>query len=262
VSGTGAYAAGYGNAAFGTGARAIGTVNTAVGFASYAVSPGATAVGAGATATYSNATALGTNTGAFNEGSVAIGTDASGNGAVSNLRNEVVIGTENHTYTTPGITSKLSRNRQSGPLEIVTSDKNGHLATDNGNVFNQLNSVGNDVDKARAGVALAIAMEGPDLTGNERFGVSASWGNFDGENAFGMGFIGVLGENWLTTGGRFAVTGGFGVGFTDDNNSGFNNGFHSGSSDDNVWGGRVGGQWTWGHRATAYAVPPESTPLK
>jgi hypothetical protein len=157
----------------------------------------------------------------------------------------------------------LSRKRQSGPLEIVTSDANGHLATDGGNLFHQLGSVGNDVDKARAGVALAIAMQGPDLVANERFGVSANWGNFDGENGFGMGFIGVLGQNWLTTGGRFAVTGGFGVGFVDgNNNNGFNNGSNHNNGDDNVWGGRVGGQWTWGHSATAYAVPPETTPLK
>jgi hypothetical protein len=102
-------------------------------------------------------------------------------------------------------------------------------------------------------------MEGPDLTGNERFGVSANWGNFDGENAFGMGFIGVLGEG--SRGGRWAVTGGFGVGFTDDDNGGNNFGHSFGSEDDNVWGGRVGGQWTWGHKPVAY-LPPEPTSLK
>ena len=57
---------------------------------------------------------------------------------------------------------------------------------------------------------------GPDLTGNERFGVSANWGNFDGSNAFGMGFEGVLWNDLFATGGRFAVTGGFGVGAVDN----------------------------------------------
>jgi hypothetical protein len=103
-------------------------------------------------------------------------------------------------------------------------------------------------------------MVGPDLVANERFGVSASWGNFDGENAFGMGFTGVVAQG--DSGGRFAVTGGFGVGFADDNNNGFNNGFNNGGGDDNVWGGRVGGQWTWGHKAAAYALPLEPTSLK
>jgi hypothetical protein len=60
-----------------------------------------------------------------------------------------------------------------------------------------------------------------------------------------MGFIGVLAHDVLSPGGRFAVTGGFGVGFTDDD--GFS------GTDDDVWGGRVGGQWTWGHKPVAYA---------
>jgi hypothetical protein len=66
------------------------------------------------------------------------------------------------------------------------------------------------------------------------------WPFFDGANGFGMGFEGVVANDLFVTGDRFAITGGFGVGFVDD---GHNNTF--GSSSDNVWGGRVGGQWTW-----------------
>ena len=40
---------------------------------------------------------------------------------------------------------------------------------------------------------LALAATGPDLTGNERFGISANYGNFQGASAFGMGVEGVLG---------------------------------------------------------------------
>ena len=72
-----------------------------------------------------------------------------------------------------------------------------------------------------------MAANGPDLTGNERFGVSANYGNFEGANAFGMGLEGVLGYDVLTRGDRVAVTGGLGVGFEDGNNG---HGF--GSSDD------------------------------
>jgi hypothetical protein len=57
-------------------------------------------------------------------------------------------------------------------------------------------------------------MQGPDLTGNERFGVSANWGNFDGEKR-GMGPIGVVTDNM--GGGRFAITGGR-VSRDDENN--------------------------------------------
>jgi hypothetical protein len=259
--GTYAFAYGYGNSVSGTNAGAVGALNTAVGTNSYAAGLAATAAGYNARATGNYSAAIGANTQANAAGSVAIGTDSTGQGAVANLPNEFVMGTQNQTYTAPGITSGLSQARQSGPLEIVTSDANGHLATDNGAVFHQLNELGNGVAKARSGIALAIAMAGPDLTGNERFGMSANWGNFDGANGFGMGFEGVVANDLLITGGRFAITGGFGVGFVDNgNNNTFGNSF--GSSSDNVWGGRVGGQWTWGHKAVAYAVPPETGPLK
>ena len=49
-----------------------------------------------------------------------------------------------------------------------------------------------------------------------------------------MGFEGVLGHDVLTKGDRFAITGGWGVGFAE-----------GGGND--VFGGRVGGQWTWGN---------------
>ncbi len=82
-------------------------------------------------------------------------------------------------------------------------------------------------------MALALAAVNPDLTGNERFGVTANYGNFEGASAFGMGFEGVVGHDFVTKGDRVAVTGGWGVGFA------------QGSGDD-VYGGRVGAQWTWG----------------
>ena len=85
-------------------------------------------------------------------------------------------------------------------------------------------------------------MENPDLTGNERFGVAMNYGNFEGANALSWTFAGVIAQDFLTSGGRFAVGGGFGVGFAE------------GAGDD-VWGGRVGAQWTWGHKPVAYAAP-------
>jgi hypothetical protein len=185
-----------------------------------------------------NSMALGANTavGPNAPGAVALGTDSTGQGAVATLPNQIVAGTPNQTITAPGITSNLSRSRQSGPLEVVTSDAGGNLATDGGQIFQRL-------DENREGVALALAAVNPDLTGDERFGMSANWGNFDGANAFGMGFEGVVGHGWITQGDRVAVTGGWGVGFAD------------GRGDD-VFGGRVGAQWTWGATPAAYALPP------
>jgi hypothetical protein len=54
--------------------------------------------------------------------------------------------------------------------------------------------------------------------------------------------MGVLGYDVLSRGDRVAVSGGFGVGFED------------GNSGDDVWGGRVGAQWTWGRKAVPYVL--------
>ena len=78
--------------------------------------------------------------------------------------------------------------------------------------------------------------------------MSANYGNFEGSNAFGMGFEGVLGYDMLTRGDRIALTGGFGVGFQDGDN------LSNSNSDDDVWGGRVGAQWTWGRKPVPYVL--------
>ena len=166
-----------------------------------------------------------------------------------------MLGTANHTYTAPGITSALSKARQSGPLEVVTSDANGNLATDGGAIFDtldehtkqldkfgvRLDNADKDIDELQSGVALAISMENPDLTGNERFGVAMNYGNFEGASALSWSAMGVLGYDVLSFGDRIAVSGGFGVGFEEDDG-------------DDVWGGRVGAQWTWGRKAVPYVL--------
>jgi hypothetical protein len=124
----------------------------------------------------------------------------------------------------------------------VTSDANGNLATDGGDIFRRLKNVEGDVDEARSGVALAISIENPDLTGNERFGVAMNYGNFEGASALSWSAMGVLGYDVLSRGDRVAVSGGFGVGFEDGNNG------------DDVWGGRVGAQWTWGRKPVPYVL--------
>jgi hypothetical protein len=189
-----------------------------------------------------NSLAIGANTsvGATAPGAVAIGTDQNGVGAVATKNDQFVLGTSQHTYTTPGITSSLSKSRQSGPLEVVTSDGAGNLATDGGAIFtrldqqnDQLNRLdrriddANDrIDRADQGVAVALASVGPDLTGAETFGLSLNWGGFEGSNAIGGGATAVV---YRGQSGRFAFTGGIGVG-TDNGNA---------------VGGRAGGQWTW-----------------
>src|SRR5262249_51153003 len=77
-----------------------------------------------ATATGLNATAVGPGTSATFANSSAIGT-----GATATAPNQMAFGTASNTYVAPGITSAGSKAAQSGPLEIVTSDAGGHLAT-------------------------------------------------------------------------------------------------------------------------------------
>jgi hypothetical protein len=157
-------------------------------------------------------------------GGMAIGTDSAGMGAQSTLINQVTIGTGLHTYTTPGIVSDLSRMRQDGPVELVTSDAAGNLATDNGEFIKTL-------DEHTSGIALAMSMENPDLAGPETFGVAGNWAVYDGASALSVSAMGVVGYDLFMDGDRVAISGSMGFGFQH-------------KSGDHVAGARVGVQWT------------------
>jgi hypothetical protein len=82
-------------------------------------------------------------------------------------------------------------------------------------------------DQLSAGIAMATALENPDLTGRETFGVMVNYGNYEGSSAIAVTAMGVLGYNVLEPGDRVSLGGG--VGF---------------STDEGQVGGRVGLQWT------------------
>jgi trimeric autotransporter adhesin len=221
--------------AVGSGAVAGGRRSTALGTDSVARGGGSIAVGDNAQtgtpgAGANNAIAVGRNTNAQATGSVAIGTDSGDVGAVATLENEFVLGTANHTYTARGITSDASLARQDGPLELVTTDAEGHLASDGGEIFNQLGEHG-------SGIAIAMAVENPDLVGNETFGLSANVGFFEGNSALGIAAMGVLGHDFMGGGERWALSGG--VGFS------LNEKDYGGHSTDRTVGGRAGVQVSW-----------------
>jgi hypothetical protein len=110
-----------------------------------------------------------------------------------------------------GITSNASRDAQTvGPLEVVTTDQAGNLAGDGGAIFHRLDNLeGRDKELAE-GIAISAALQNPDLTGAETFGVA-----------------GVVGHNFLEQGDRVAISGGVGVG-----------------TREGTVAGRVGVQWT------------------
>ena len=107
----------------------------------------------------------------------------------------------------------------------MTSDQAGHLATDGGEIFRRL-------DETEAGIAMAIAMQNPDLVNGENFGVAVNGGFYEGAEGMGVSAQGVMARNIFMDGDRVAVSGAVGVGF------------ENGRGDD-VVGGRVGAQFTW-----------------
>jgi len=199
-----------------TGSIAMGTLSTA--------SNGGAAYGDNSTATGANSTAVGPSATATADGSAAFGY-----GAVALLADQQVFGTSSNTYVWPGITSSLSRSRQSGPLELMTTDSAGNLGSDQGDTFTT-------IARLQAGVAIALAAEAPSLTSSEDFGLRVGWGNFQGDaNAAAVSAIGVICRSCLALGDRVAIDASIGAGWSD------NKTYSSG----NVVGGRAGIQWSW-----------------
>jgi len=146
------------NVATGANGSITGDSNVAIGNTVNITGDRAIAVGDNATANADDTTVIGTNAQADETGSAAYG-----HGAVASLTQQQVFGTTANTYTTPGITSGLSRARQIGALEVATTDTAGNLATDGGKIFDTLS-------ENQAGIAIAMALGMPDLQADESFG--------------------------------------------------------------------------------------------
>jgi Head domain of trimeric autotransporter adhesin len=199
----------------GTNSVALGT-NAAGGTNSVALGQGAQALGMGSTAI-----GQGASTGSFNN-AMAIG-----NGAVATRDNQVVIGTASNTYTAPGITSAASRAAQSGPLQVVTTDANGNLASDGGAIFSNINilnsqmarinqnldQLNHDVKRLDGGVAMAMALGGVYLPEHQRFAIHTNVGFYNGAQALGVQGIARINRTFTANGGvAYDLTGNGGVG--------------------------------------------------
>jgi len=179
---------------------------------------GNVAIGNEATATGDGAsrTAVGTFSSATHANSAAFG-----RAATTTRANQQVFGTTENTYTMPGITSAASSAAQ-GPVHgLVTTDANGNLASDGGEVFRRL-------DKNEEGVAVGIALSDPDLYAGKTFALKGNWGVFEGSNALGVSAKGLLADNLFGQGDQLTLSGGIGWG-----------------TDENTVGGRVSGQVSW-----------------
>jgi hypothetical protein len=231
----------------GTGSSTNRDLSIAIGLAATSNGVGSTALGEASNSTGTQATAFGSNARALDNYSTAIGANttagfarstAIGLGATTSRVNQVAIGTNADTYTLAGITSAASLAAQTGPVSLVTTDGAGNLATLNAgslasattvaaldgrvtNLENNVKQLNTDVRKAFEGTAVAIAMGGSALPDNKKFAISANWGTFSGENAFGGMAQMRLSENFVA---NAAVGAGFSRGGI---------------------GGRVGGTFAW-----------------
>ena len=139
-----------------------------------------------------------------------------------------MFGTVDETYGRPGLNWALSNARQAGTLGVVTRDAAGNLGGDNGATFKAISEL-------RAGIALANALEDPELATGERSGIRVNYGNFDGQShAVGVTGIIVL-RNRGNRNSRVAIAGGAAFGWGES---------FLGQSTQTSFGGRVGAQWT------------------
>lgn len=80
-----------------------------------------------------------------------------------------------------------------------------------------IKSLNQRVDEAYEGIAMAMAMDAPQVDPGHKFGISARWGTFEGANAFAGAFKYRINDNWAAVGGAgvgveegtFGATAGF-----------------------------------------------------
>ncbi|MCJ2134258.1 hypothetical protein MKK69_09350 [Methylobacterium sp. J-026] len=240
----GATAIGYGATATAdpttaVGYRAAASGNEASAFGAYAsaTAENATALGRSASATGSGATAVGVDARAQGTGSVAVGQGAQaahdnavalGAGVATTRANQVAIGASSQTYTLAGLASAQSLATQAGPTGFVTTDASGNLAASsfgpanldamNGRIGTLEASVAGlqsatlqlqrDVRSAFQGTAIALALSGAVLPEGKAYAVSANFGTYRGQGAFGAAGTARIGDNLYASGGiGFAVNG-------------------------------------------------------
>ena len=121
------------------------------------------------------------------------------------------LGNATNTYTMGGITSDASKAAQTGPLEVVTTDAQGNLASDGGAFQRQLDALGERDSELAEGIAIALALDAPNLQSGQSFALRMGYGNFDGSSAVGVAAAGLLDKG--SFGGRSTVTLDGGVGF-------------------------------------------------
>jgi len=193
--------------ATGFNAKAGGGASTATGQSAQATGDESTATGADARATGIRSTAIGAGTRAAFANSAAFGANVE-----STRANQMAFGRETSTYTMAGIASAASRAAQQGPLEVVTTDAQGNLASDGGALQRQIDNLGRRDGELADGIAIALALQQPIFHSGQKFAGRLGYGNFDGSNALGLSLAGVIDRGSFGSNSSITLDGGVGVG--------------------------------------------------
>ena len=127
----------------------------------------------------------------------------------------MAIGSGDNTYTMGGITSQASKAVQTGPLELVTTDAQGNLASDGGAFQRQLDALGDRDSELAEGIAIALALDAPNLQSGQSFALRMGYGNFDGSSALGVAAAGLLDKGSFADRSTVTLDGGVGFGTSD-----------------------------------------------
>jgi autotransporter adhesin len=211
-------ATGFSASAFGITSTASGNSSSAYGASSTASGDFGAAFGSSSTASGNNSAAYGTNSTASGAAAVAIGFNASathansaafGAGATTTRDNQQVFGTASSTYTMAGIASQASRDAQTGPIYLVTSDSDGNLATTSFDVTGlqgQIDALSGDIKKVGA-LSAALAGLHPNARSTGDNHLSGAVGTYDGQFAFAAGYFRNFGDDVLFSVGGAASDG-------------------------------------------------------
>jgi trimeric autotransporter adhesin len=231
--------------AIGTNSQVTADNGVALGAYSQATAYGAVALGSGATASGYNSVAIGLNASATQDNQIVIGaegtttqvqtlnvaTGATINGGAT-VNGGLKVGAQSnvsmgnnvvHDVAAPVLDTDAANKAY---VDTAVGATAGAVAANKAYIDNGLTKANQRIDKAYEGVAIAMAVQNPVLTGSDRFGVSVNWGEFAGSSAFGAAAVGIVGQNLLGTGEKLGLTGGIG-------------------GSNNQVAGRVGLQLTW-----------------
>ncbi|MEQ1651277.1 MAG: hypothetical protein ABL897_02185, partial [Hyphomicrobium sp.] len=111
---------------------------------------------------------------------------------------------------------------------ITSAEQQSREALGKVNGFDQrITNADAKAELALDGVALAMALADPTLTGDASFGLRVNWGNYAGHDAFGVSAVGILDRNVFGNGETFGLAGAIGA------------------TEEGEVGGRIGAQLTW-----------------